>query len=460
MKETILAQLKEKKIVILGFGKEGISSYRFFRKYFPESIITIADKNEGIQNDEIETDPNAIFITGDDYDRNLNDYDLILKSPGVNLTKLDYFIHPEKITSQTDLFLQAFSHQVIGVTGTKGKSSTASLIYRILQCAGKDVLLSGNIGVPFFDIVDDIKQDTIVVGEFSAHQLEYLHVSPHIAILLNLYQEHLDHFISLNNYMMAKLNITAYQQDDDYLIYDYDDLSISKSLTKYQFERIFLPFSRNIKIETGAYSYEDQVLLLQDGNKVGEFELGKLDHLPGVHNYKNIMAAILAVKIVGISEEDILQGLKTYKPLEHRIEYVGTFRNIRFYNDSISTIPEATIAAVNTLRKVETLILGGFDRGIDYSALIAFLPDSTVKNVIFTGPAGERILAEWKASGLKMPENILVENNFTKIVAFAYSQTNTGKICLLSPAASSYNQFENFEERGRVFKSEVRKQGN
>ena len=152
-----------------------------------------------------------------------------------------------------------------------------------------------------------------------------------------------------------------------------------------------------------------------------------------------------------------MNALKDFKGLEHRIEFVGKFRDISFYNDSISTIPEATIAAVNSLRKVDTLIIGGFDRGIDYQPLIDFLYENPIRNVVFMGPAGKRILKEWKKQGRPLPESFMIEDNFDKIVAYAYQNTAKNKICLLSPAASSYDRFKNFEERGRCFKEKVQK---
>ena len=193
-KELIIEALKDKKIVILGFGKEGISSYRFIRQYFPNQHLTIADGNENLKVDDYQEDKNLSFVLGEEYDRHLNDYDLILKTPGVNLNRLDYFIVPQKITSQTDLFCRAFGAQMIGVTGTKGKSTTASLIYHILSKTIGNTLLAGNIGIPFFDIIDQINDETTIVAELSAHQLEYISASPHVAILLNMFQEHLDHF--------------------------------------------------------------------------------------------------------------------------------------------------------------------------------------------------------------------------------------------------------------------------
>jgi UDP-N-acetylmuramoylalanine--D-glutamate ligase len=451
-KDLIVPHLKDKKIVILGFGKEGVSSYHFIRNALPELPLTVADRSEQLNLSDMAHDKYLSVITGADYAQNLNDYDLILKTPGINLNHINYFISSDKITSQTELFLQLFGNQTIGVTGTKGKSTTASLIYHILQQSTQQAILAGNIGIPFFDIIENITPQTTIVAELSAHQLEYTCHAPHIAILLNLYQEHLDHFNSFGNYQQAKLNICRFQTEHDFVIYNSDDAYICYLLNSLSLPRNYLPYSRKKVLENGAYSFEAKIVLAAQGKTASQFDLQAFHNLPGRHNYYNIMAAILACKLKSISDEAILQHLNTFTGLEHRIEFVGRFNNIKFYNDSISTIPEATIAAVRSLKDVDTLILGGFDRGIDYVQLIDFLINNPIKNIIFTGPAGERILSEWQKTG-QNPENFIVEYNFEQIVAFAYQHTQAGKSCLLSPAAASYNQFKDFEERGRLFKT-------
>jgi len=332
------------------------------------------------------------------------------------------------------------------------------LIYHILKENGYPVMLAGNIGVPFFDIIDQIDKEATIVAEMSAHQLEYISQSPHISILLNIFQEHLDHFISFNDYQIAKLNITKHQSEQDILIYNYDDLYIPKWLAQAKYQRQFLTFSNKSSLPTGAYLMGSVIHVVKEGKVKETFGMQGLDNLPGQHNYYNVMASILAVLQKGVPANKISSALQSYKPLEHRIEFFGTYKGIHFYNDSISTIPEATIAAVRAIRKVDTLILGGFDRGIDYHELISFLTHSSVQNVIFTGPAGKRILQEWKLSNHPLPQYYIESNNFTEIVDVVFNVTQQGKACLLSPAASSYDQFKNFEERGTVFKRLVMKE--
>jgi len=399
---TLIDFLKDKKIAILGFGREGKSSYRFIRNYLSDKHLAIHDKEFFELNDS-----NTTIIFGENYLQNLNDYDIILKTPGISFTQINYFIEPEKISSQTALFLQYYGNQTIGITGTKGKSTTASLIAHILKENGKKTVLAGNIGVPLFDIIKNIEHQTIVVAELSAHQLEFVRHSPHIAVLLNLYQEHLDHFNSFSSYMQAKLNITKYQKEYDILVYNKEDEWINKLLTQHNFTRKLFPYSGKIKNN----------------------------------------AAFTTCKWLHISDKEIETAFASFIPLEHRQEFVGEKHGIRFYNDSISTVPEATIYALETLKEVDTLLLGGFDRGIDYQILYDYLNENPVENIVFMGPAGMRMKTEWE-TGI----NYIVENDMQKIIHFAIQNTHKGKICLLSPAAASYNQYKNFEERGKLFK--------
>lgn len=448
--DYILEKIKDKKIIILGFGKEGISTYNFIRKYFPKMPLTVADRSDALKTDDL-NDKHLKVVKGEKYDQNLNDYDLIFKTPGISFNKVNYWIDTERITSQTNLFLEAFHKQVVGVTGTKGKSTTSSLIYHLLKSAGRDTILAGNIGVPFFDIIDKITPETIVVAELSAHQLEFITRSPDYAVLLNIYQEHLDHFNSFNNYQIAKMNITKYQDDRQFLVYNGDDEHIPNLIKTYHLNRNRVIFGSQPQDGPYACCRENVIHFAISGHLEDEYDLTYYRNLPGRHNYYNIMAAISICRRLKLTHDEIMSGLQSFKGLPNRIEYVGKFNDISFYNDSISTIPEATIAAVKALRKVETLIIGGFDRGIEYTSLIEFLHENPVENIAFTGPAGKRIMEEWQAK-YPLPESHIFENDFSKIVDFALEKTETNRIVLLSPAAASYDQFKNFEERGRVFK--------
>lgn len=448
--DHILNAVRGRKIIILGFGKEGVSTYRFLRKHFPDMPIAVADANPNLKTDEFD-DPKLSFNNGPDYNQGLNDYDLIFKTPGISFNLLNYFVEPKRITSQTDLFLEACHKQVIGVTGTKGKSTTASLICHILKSAGRKAILAGNIGVPFFDILEQLDDKTMVVAELSAHQLEFIHRSPDYAVLLNIYQEHLDHFNSFNNYQIAKLNITRYQDERQFLVYNGDDEHIPGLIKSYNLNRDRCIFGSEPQEGPYACCRDGIVHFAISGHLEDEYDLSHYHNLPGTHNYYNIMAALAVCRKLGVTHDQIMHGLNTFHGLPNRIEYIGQYDGIAFYNDSISTIPEATVAAVRALRRVETLILGGYDRGIEYGLLLQFFKEEPMPNIAFTGPAGKRILEEWQACDTPMPENHILEDDFRKIVDFAFEKTSQNKIVLLSPAAASYDQFKNFEERGRVF---------
>lgn len=449
--DYILDQIRGKRIVILGFGKEGVSTYRFIRRHFPDMPLTVADRSEALKTDDL-NDSYLTVVKGENYDQGLNDYDLIFKTPGISFNHVNYWIETEKITSQTNLFLEAFHKQVVGVTGTKGKSTTSSLIFHILKTAGRDTILAGNIGTPFFDIIEQMTPTTIVVAELSAHQLEFVRRSPDYAVLLNLYQEHLDHFNSFNTYQIAKLNITRFQDERQFLVYNGDDEHIPGLIKSYHLNRDRVIFGTEPQEGPYACCRDRKIHFAISGHVEDEYDLTDYYNLPGTHNFYNIMAAMAVCRHLKVSHDDIAKGLRSFRGLPNRIEYVGRFQGIDFYNDSISTIPEATIAALKALKKVDTLILGGFDRGIEYNILYKHLHENPVPNIAFTGPAGERMMQEWQAQ-YPLPENVIHEQDFRQIVAFAFKHTPEGRMVLLSPAAASYDQFKNFEERGRIFKN-------
>ncbi len=420
MRETILKSLAKKTILIAGFGREGKSSLAFIRRFLPDAKVSLADFNEHAF-DQLEN-PAAIenFYTGKPYLDYLDEFDLVLKSPGISLANKK--IVPGKITSQTDLFLEAFHNQVIGITGTKGKSTTASLTHHLLSSAGQRSILTGNIGTPCFDSIEQIDTQTRIVFELSAHQLEHIRHSPGIGVILNIFQEHLDHFGTYERYQQAKYNLIRYAEPQDVCILH---ASLKQNIPQIQGQVLYFP----TKLQT-------------------QFQLPK--NLPGAHNLLNIEAALLATEAAGVDLKTTIQHLESFKGLEHRIEFVGKFDGISFYNDSIATIPEAAIAALNTLNPIHYLILGGFDRGIDYSALVAFLVQHPVEVIFYTGKAGKRITEQLKDAGYT--NQLLLFDKLEEVFERLKSLQHLDKACLLSPAAASYDQYLNFEQRGQKFK--------
>ena len=414
--KNILAEIFDgKKIAILGFGREGQSTYKLLRSIFPKMLLTICDASADIcESAVIANDTNIRILTGKNYQNTLQGYDLIIKSPGVKLNNAEFL--KDKITSQTDIFLKIFGHQTIGITGTKGKSTTSTLTNFILNESGLKSVLLGNIGIPAFDMLERIDDNTIIVYELSAHQLEYTNHSPHIGILLNIFPEHLDYFDGYEKYRSAKLKIADNQDSSDLLII-------------------------NSGIE---YLGVQEVSIISKGvSCVSNLKL------KGDHNRKNAMFAFTTALNYGVNPEKAKEIIARFPGLPHRLEFVCERDGIVYYNDSISTIPQSAIAAVKALENVDTIILGGYDRGIDYQELVNFLTVSVVSNFIFLGMAGNRIM------GLFPNEyygRLFLSRNLEEAVVIAKSKTAKGKICLLSPAAASYDQFYNFEHRGDMFK--------
>lgn len=483
MIDLLRRRLEGKSILLLGFGREGESSYRQIRKLFPQKKIGIADRQSGIpERKELQGDPNLEFYCGDGYLDAIQRFDLVLKSPGISLAGVTPPVEVEKITSQTDLFLEAFSGQTIGITGTKGKSTTSSLIYHILTTSGRDAVLLGNIGTPAWHFLDRITPETIIVDELSSHQLEYIHRGPHIALLLNIFEEHLDAYASYLDYQLAKLKITTTQQPGDFLLYNADDPilqehiqnpisniqhPISRSAAKItpwrgnipntQSPISYLPLSFTEQTGMGAFKRGRELVIRVPGRE--ELVVRELHnrYLRGSHNLRNMMAAITACRLEGVGEEAILDGLASFKGLAHRMEDLGEHHGIRWVNDSIATIPEACIAAMQATPDVDTLILGGFDRGIRYDALARFLLEDPVKTLILVGAAGRRIGTEIERidPSANTRKNLFYINRFDEFLPLALKYTLPGATCLLSPAASSYDEFRSFEERGFRFRELV-----
>ncbi len=457
MKNLLSPLLSDRKLLILGFGREGQSTFRYIRRNFPGLAVGIADRDKDLKlkTGDLLNGTNLTIHLGDDYLASLANYRLIIKSPGVGLPA-DPDIDPGTIlTSQTHLMLRAYHRQIIGITGTKGKSTTSSLIHHLLKTSGIPSILVGNIGLPPFDYLDQVGPETRIVFEMSSHQLENSILAPSVSVLLNLFPEHLDRYPSLEDYYNAKMRILSGQLEWDIFIYNEDIPGISDRINKIKARRKYLSFSSGFHMKEGCYLSGNTIVLCQDGNERPFIEITDEFPLKGKHNRMNMMAAILAARNAGADDEMIRKGLSVFHGLEHRLEYVGFYRGIHFYNDSIATIPEATIAAVRALPETDTLILGGYDRMLDYSELIDFLNQSHIRNFIFLGKAGKRMYEGFQAFK-KKDKCLYLAGSFQEAFEVIFRETAVGKICLLSPAAASYDSFKNFEERGHLFKKIAR----
>jgi UDP-N-acetylmuramoyl-L-alanine---L-glutamate ligase len=453
--EYIRSTFNRKKIAILGFGREGRSTFQLLTQYLNDASLIIADKDPDISNSiskPINSEIKLEFSTGENYLEGLRSCDFIIKSPGISFKVLEMTDIRVPIVSQTGIFMHLFRHQVIGVTGTKGKSTTVSLIYEIIKRSGKKVLLGGNIGVPPFDLIPELEQDTTVVYEMSSHQLEGIKVSPHIAVLLNIFQEHLDHYNSYLDYQMAKFNIACWQQPDDYFIYDPGNPPVNELVSQFPLGSFKLTVGSKSDGLSGVYFDGDDLIIDYDGTKTVIKDIARQTSLSGEHNMKNIAAAAAAAHIAGVGKEYISEGVRQFKGLPHRLEKIGVVNGVIFINDSISTIPEATIEALKAFPQTQTLILGGYDRGVEYTQLCRYLMENPAKNLVFIGKAGERIMKECSGISPLQDQSIYWYNHFDDAIGKAIEVTLPGQVCLLSPAASSYDMFRNFEERGEKFR--------
>lgn len=384
-----MEEILGKSVLIVGYGREGKSVEAWLTKHYPHAEISVSDSWHIPQKP----------------------FDTVIRSPGVSPFTLRVSGH---VTTATNIFFSRVKGITIGITGTKGKSTTTSLIAHVLSAHCKDVRLVGNIGKPMLDELDSSTKDTVFVIELSSHQLADIRYSPHIAVLLDVVPEHLDYYPNFEAYKQAKENIFRFQKQGDHVIYS----------------------------DTSLVDYPTKL----------------------IGNEKNISAAVRVARLLHVPEEVIQKSLATFTPLPHRLEFVGEHKNIRFYNDSLATIPEATIHALNALGpEVSTLIAGGYDRGLSYEKFGAYLAESHVKTLILFPDTGEKI---WKALQVtrvgpvtQVGRNVqkLVVTSMEEAITLAYTHTPKGNICLLSPASASYNLFRDYEDRGNQFKEWVKK---
>ena len=359
-----------------------------------------------------------------------------MKSPGIALLDMVSDEIKEKVTSQTDLLLRFRSNTVIGITGTKGKSTTSSLTCHILKECGKNAVLIGNIGIPPLERINEFEDDTIIVCEMSCHQLEYVKASPDIAVLLNIFEEHLDHYVDFNAYRGAKENIYHYMDEKGMLI-------IGSDCIHEQF---------GCEVVTASLEHEADIFVTADMLSINgvKIPLSGIDtKLIGHHNYYNIGIALCIALTLGCDKDEALKAVSSFRGLPHRLENVGIYNGVQYINDSISTCPSTAIAAVRSFDKVDTIIIGGMDRGIDYTELVDFLNNSDIENVILLPDSGYRIYSELDGG----KRSIYKAENLIDAVRHAKNVTKVR--CLLSPAAASYGFYKNFEERGEHFRKLV-----
>ncbi len=430
-----------KSVCILGFGREGKSTYKILKKYGRQSAVAIADLNP-VDRSANELPEDIELICGKEYQQCLDRFDMVFKSPGIvlenPLSEIDSLI-----TCETQVFFEVYREQIIGITGTKGKSTVTSLIYHVLNESGVDCRIAGNIGIPVFDIAEGMNDDTVVVCELSCHQLEYMTVSPRCAVFLNLYEEHLDHYGSMENYYKAKKNIYLHQDvcdvlwcNSEILTDDIPSIAVTVSNT-----------------DDSADVYVADGIVYDSDDEEYEIPVDRIKLL-GTHNHYNIAIAWDVCKD-RVEEEDFTEALCSFDPLAHRLEYVDTVCGIRWYDDSISTACATAISALQSVPNVGTILIGGMDRGIDYAPLVEFLADFDVR-VICMEASGRRVYDMiQECASFRDKDRVHYADHLDGAVKLAAEITPEGMSCVMSPAAASYGIFKNFEERGDAFKKLV-----
>lgn len=454
---------KDKHIAILGAGVEGVSSAKFFSGH--GARVTLLDQKErevsGLGNVKTRFGPTAF--------ENLHEYDLLVRSPGIQLSHDELKDIPkEKITSQTKLFLDLCSARVIGVTGTKGKGTTAALIYEMLKASGMDVYLGGNIGTPPFAFLDKLTEKSIVVLELSSYQLADLAKSPHIAVFLMIVPDHLHYHGDMAEYVDAKRNILRFQTSEDFAVIN-RDYPASNESDVHTDAKVFSVSRERPSTDQGCFVKDDAIWIRMQGPVIGrsapqgvqgtEWKIidTKDIFIPGKHNLENVCAASMAATLAGATKSEIVRVLKSFKGLPHRLELVGEVNGVRYYDDSIATNPESAIAAIEAFQQPKILVLGGVTEGSSFEELGKVIAgDPTVKAVIGFGkdwPLIKEAILRANAATL------LIEGakDMNTVIAAAAKIAKPGDVVLLSPACKSFDMFKDYQERGDQFKEEVRK---
>ncbi len=457
-----LNYFKDKKIAFLGLGIENVSLARFLLNQGLEEI-TILERDKDSISDRLES-LNKIkkvnLVSGVDYLADLNQYQILFRSPGVPLHLEELKEAKESgviISSAMRLFFDLCPGKIIGVTGSKGKGTTATLIFQILKEAGKDVYLGGNIGIAPFDFLNQLSTTSLIVLELSSFQLEDFEKSPQIAVVTNIFEEHLKAADPKNpnfhknfaEYINAKKNIIKYQNRQNFTITNFSN-KLTKQLAQESQAQVYY-FSGLERVGRGAFIDQDQIKIKVPA---GEFLLAKISEIPllGRHNWENVCAASITSYLAGAGMEAIIKIIKSFSGLPHHLEDVGSVKDVSYYNDSAATVPTATILSLNGLTNRKVIILGGSEKNSDFTALVERLKlDDITGVVLLPGAASSRIAALMEKSGQHFNQVV----DMSAAVTLASELAQAGESVLLSPACASFGIFKNYRDRGEQFKNAV-----
>ncbi len=423
------------KVAIAWYGAEGQSSYRYYHERGDEITIVTPKVAE-----QFPIPSDATLITGEDAFQHLNGYDIVVRSAGVRPDSLQT---DAKIWSSTNEFFARCHAPIIGVTGTKGKGTTCSLIASILRAAGKTVHLVGNIGIPALEQLELITSEDVVVFELSSFQLWDLEYSPQTAVILKIEPDHMDVHANMEEYVHAKAQITRYMTSEQ-RVYYHPTFDYSKQA------------AQMYNAETRRYAVaDDGAAYVADGMfKIGEMTLCStaVMQIPGEHNVENACAAISAAYEYTQDAEAIERGLASFTGLPHRLKFIREVNGVRYFDDSYSSAPAAAIAAIRAHSDPQVVLLGGYDKGSTFDELALELKNSSVTQAIVYGQTREKIRVALEAAGVERERyNVLDSEDFEEIVHTAVHAATPGGVVVLSPACASFGMFKNFTERGEQF---------
>jgi UDP-N-acetylmuramoylalanine--D-glutamate ligase len=444
-------ELRGKKVLVIGLARTGVATSLFFAAR--GAAVTATDTRSEAEFGEVSAtlrDAGVQLELGGHAERILSGKDLVIPSPGVPADAPILRTARERgipIWSEIELAFRFLKGKLIGITGSNGKTTTTSLIEHILRRAGFPTLLAGNIGTPLISCVESATGRTLTVAELSSFQLELIeNFRPHISVFLNLTPDHLDRHGSLDAYGAAKARIFENQKEDDFAVLNADD----EAVTRYAPSRpAVYSFSRRKSVERGAYLLGDQIVFRGEG---GEERILSREEIPlaGAHNLENVLAAVATARLAGAASPDIAKGVRSFAGVEHRLEFVAEHNGVRYFNDSKATNVDATLKALDAFPGRILVILGGKDKGSDYTALRKSLREKGILALLI-GAAADKI--EQQIAG-----SVAIERAGTieRAVDIASHAAQPGDIVLLAPACASFDQFQNYEHRGRVFKELVR----
>jgi len=452
MASKVLENLRGKKIAILGFGREGESLLKFLSKAGIKEV-TVLDADERLEKKEIAERLGAQLVLGKHYLKKIGDFDIIFRSPGVPLDLPDLGAVRSRLSSATKLFFElAPTRNIVGVTGTKGKSTAASLIEKILSRKFRRVFLAGNIGSPMLDLLPRLKKGDWVVLELSSFQLEDLTNSPYIAVLLNVTPEHLYRHGSFQRYLFSKSTIFRYQKNRDFLVTNFDHFVLRSIAEEARSKVIFI--SSQKELTGGVFVERGKVISTIKGKRI-ILDLSEIPLL-GRHNLENILPAVAVGLLAHVSPQRIQLAIKQFRGLPHRLEKVGERSGVLFIDDSIATTPEASLAGVGSFALPVALIAGGSSKGAEFTAWARGIARNSV---VYVALIGEESLKMEKA--LKKYAPAVKREKFSTLLqavkgAFKAVRERRG-VVLLSPGCASFGMFLDFADRGKQFQEAIKR---